>query len=144
MDLPKDDLSRVMSIKWGYDISQMEHFVQLVREFLENSRQMSVKLGREKPHPFFDLCEEAGVPSELPAEVVEKYEFWAVQQPVSRLVLIVCLWYLKACQAAPDLATLGLDGRSFYEPLMRIFDEGGSFRIENGCIAVGHGLISMK
>lgn len=144
LDTVRDALVRIKSITWGYDDSRDHHFAALMGEFLEGSQRFSRKIGQKGIFPFFDLCKHAGAASALSREVVEDYEAWAEQQIASRLALFVCLWYLQACQAAQELAELGIDGPGFYEPLMKIMDEGGNFRVESGLVFVGRTGVPMR
>jgi hypothetical protein len=135
-------IARIHAIDWqrGGAWDRRRSRVALMREFLRRSALWARALGCAQRWPFFDLAScfaDAAAADALPE--------LHVPQSLPTLVRATLHWMLRdaarsAIASATDLPPLP----PLYEPLLRFYERGGSFRKEAGFVDVDGAGISVR
>ncbi len=113
--------------------------VRLVREHLRRSARWAVALGCEERWPFFDVAAEVCPELQPPEADVIALEARLRTTNLSARVARSCLWALR-WERVKDLPIVTrYELPDPFEPLITLFELGGSFWTEHGYVDVGGG-----
>lgn len=129
-------VSRLMQLSWGED-PDPRVVVPLLRLYLRRAARWAIALGCEDAWPFFDIAARA-----CPGVRAPENEVLALASHLRALLLperVVqgCIWALhwEHVRRRDEVACVGLDDP--FEPLLAIFELGGTFTTVHGWVDVG-------
>lgn len=126
-------LERLLAINWEYNDARQDSHVALMKEYLRRATLWVKAFNISGKGRFFDLAAiimpDVRAPQHLVDEVEELPANWWGRQ--------ISAWYLPWAMIKDHPEVTKLDLPDLYEPLIRLYERGGRFRMEDTFIDVG-------
>lgn len=126
-------LERLLAVDWEYNDARQESHVALMTEYLRRATLWVMAFNISGKGRFFNLAgiimPDVSAPQHLIDEVEELPANWWGRR--------ICTWYLLWAMIKDHPEVTKLDLPDLYEPLIRLYERGGSFTMEHTFIDVG-------
>jgi hypothetical protein len=130
-------LERLLNIKWKFDAKRSRSHCLLMAEYLRRAVLWAQALQVADYWPFFNIAAVVA-PNERVSEssingLKEQMEQW----PTSFMVKQTCIFYLQWAYVKDLPSIVRLQLPDPFEPLILLYERGGSFTTEHGFINIG-------
>lgn len=133
----KGALERVKSIQWSSDYSICKSHNYLALEYLRRITlwQQYIQVESET-WPFFDVVQEISPKIKVPETIITSFEEYCDTATISSFAERICSWYLRWVTYIEQGSTPS-EPPPPYEPLIILYERGGTLRTEHGYLCVG-------
>jgi len=133
----EDQLERLLGIDWRPNDERLKSQVALVREYLRRAALWADRLQMAEEWPFFDVALQIDPSIRADPEYVTTLRARLTGIPLHPKVKATSEWSLHWAALKAASRTAQFDLPDPYEPLLRMYERGGSFYTEHGFIVIG-------
>lgn len=130
---------RLLAIRWEINDSHNDLHLSLMEEYLRRMALWAKALDLPKSPPFFDLAMEVAPDVRADSEMVLGLLKHLKQFPLSLRMIQICEFTLHWSAISETEQAKQFNLPCPYEPLIVMFEHGGSFRTEHGWIDISTG-----
>ncbi|BCJ77795.1 hypothetical protein CS0771_73390 [Catellatospora sp. IY07-71] len=128
---------RLAAVVWPEDFTRAYSRMRLMREYLRRSAHWARTLNVPENWPFFDIAECVDPTVHLDEQFAQRFEQRLIENGALFHHREYCLWALRFSA----LGAVRPDLPDPFEPLVQVYERGGSFGMEAGTINFVHGLV---
>ncbi|WP_218082111.1 hypothetical protein [Anthocerotibacter panamensis] len=130
-------IKRILTINWEQNDSRQESHVALLQEYLRRITLWTDALDAEN-WPFFDIAEFFDLHSEIELARFPDLKQQLMKLPCPNTMALTCEWYIHwaLIMDRPEVVQLALPAP--YDPLILMYERGGSFYSEHGCFHIAY------
>lgn len=135
-------IKRIKAISWEYNYDRLNSHAYLLREYFRRSALWATSLGVSNKWPFFDISKYLDENYEI--SEFQKLEEALEERYLDSYVIDTCQWSVKIVGMNDTKKYLDLHLPAPYEPLIRMYERGGSIRRENCFINIFYAGVPLK